>query len=126
MAWPPASSRARQSSRPVVASNALKSLSVVAAMKTSPPAVTNLFLLAEAHERADLMRADLNRPGMVVAAVGPSTGSALRDQGVVPSVVADPPRLYPMLEAPASVAARETAMRRGSRMPAATSGSRGR
>jgi uroporphyrinogen-III synthase len=65
---------------------------------TSPPAVTNLFLLAEAHERADLLRADLNWPGMVVAAVGPSTAVALRDQGVAPTVVADPPRLFPMLE----------------------------
>jgi uroporphyrinogen-III synthase len=64
---------------------------------TSPPAVTHLFLLAEAHERADLLRADLNRPGVVVAAVGPSTGAALRDEGVVPGVVADPPRLFRML-----------------------------
>lgn len=66
---------------------------------TSPPAVTHLFLLAEAHERADLLRADLNRPGVVVAAVGTSTAAALRDQGVVPEVVADPPRLLVMLEA---------------------------
>jgi uroporphyrinogen-III synthase len=66
---------------------------------TSPPAVTHLFLLAEAHERADLLRADLNRPGVVVAAVGPSTAAALRDHGVTPEVVADPPRLFAMLEA---------------------------
>jgi uroporphyrinogen-III synthase len=65
---------------------------------TSPPAVTHLFLLAEAHERADLLRADLNRPGVVVAAVGSSTAAALRDQGVRPEVVADPPRLLVMLE----------------------------
>jgi uroporphyrinogen-III synthase len=69
---------------------------------TSPPAVTHLFLLAEAHERADLLRADLNRPGVVVAAVGPSTAAALRDHGVTPEVVADPPRLFAMLEALAS------------------------
>ena len=77
---------------------------------TSPPAVTHLFLLAEAHERADLLRADLNRPGVVVAAVGPSTGAALRDQGVAPQVIADPPRLFAMLEA---LAAKLTAVRSG-------------
>jgi uroporphyrinogen-III synthase len=69
---------------------------------TSPPAVTHLFLLAEAHERADVLRADLSRPGVVVAAVGTSTAAALRDHGVVPKVVADPPRLLVMLDALAS------------------------
>ena len=69
---------------------------------TSPPAVTHLFLLAEAHERADLLRADLNRPGVVVLAVGPSTAATLRDHGVLPEVVADPPRLLVMLDALAS------------------------
>jgi uroporphyrinogen-III synthase len=78
---------------------------------TSPPAVTHLFLLAEAHERADVLRADLNRPGVVVAAVGPSTAAALRDQGVIPEVVADPPRLFTMLEL---LAARLSAVRSGS------------
>lgn len=77
---------------------------------TSPPAVTHLFLLAEAQERADLLRADLNRPGVVVAAVGPSTASALRDHGVTPEVVADPPRLMVMMEL---LATRLTAVRSG-------------
>ncbi len=37
-----------------------------------------------------------------LSAVGPSTAAALRDQGVTPEVVADPPRLFAMLEALAS------------------------
>ncbi|MFN8525214.1 MAG: uroporphyrinogen-III synthase [Chloroflexota bacterium] len=65
---------------------------------TSPPAASHLFLIAEAHERADLLRVDLKRPGIAVAAVGPSTAAALEAQGVTPHAVADPPRLFPMLE----------------------------
>jgi uroporphyrinogen-III synthase len=80
---------------------------------TSPPAASHLFLIAEAHERADLLRANLRRPRVAVAAVGPSTAAALRDQEVRPDVVADPPRLFPMLEGLAAhLAARQASLNR--------------
>lgn len=78
---------------------------------TSPPAATHLFLLAEAHERVELLRADLCRPGVAIAAVGPSTAATLREQQIRPDVVADPPRLFPMLEGLAEhLAARRVAL----------------
>jgi uroporphyrinogen-III synthase len=93
--------------------DALEQGQVEAVTFTSPPAASHLFLIAEAHERADLLRTNLRRPSVAIAAVGPSTAAALRDQDVRPDVVADPPRLFPMLEALAAhLATRQSALHR--------------
>ena len=64
---------------------------------TTAPAVHNLFVLADAHGRADELRAALN--GRVVAAcVGPVCAEGAMDEGVTAPLVPPRSRLVPLVQ----------------------------
>jgi len=60
---------------------------------TSAPAVTNLFTLADLHERGDKLRAAFNGGGVVAGCVGVVCAGAALDEGVVAPLYPDVGRL---------------------------------
>ncbi len=74
---------------------------------TTAPAVHNLFVLADAHGRAEELRAALNGP-VVAACVGPVCAEGAIDEGVIEPLVPPRSRLVPMVQSLTERLARTT------------------
>jgi uroporphyrinogen-III synthase len=70
---------------------------VDAVMFTSAVQVENLLVVADRHQGADAVVAQLGR--CVIASIGPVCTRALQARGIRPTVEADPPKLGPLVSA---------------------------
>jgi uroporphyrinogen-III synthase len=87
-----------QDTRPMVAlMDALEAGRVDAVAVTSASQVHNLFELAGRLDRADALRAGMNRA--LIASIGPVSSDALKKIGVTVGVEASPPKLGPLVSA---------------------------